>query len=100
MQRRHVMAEESKREVMGPEALSEELKLQLGIKEGDPVEVWVEDGVTFIKRGEMPSVEELQAWMLEAQQWARESGLTEQDVKDVIKEVRARRRMQLSQGQS
>ena len=66
------------------------MRRDLGIEAGDRLFAWSDGNSLLLKRVRVPGQEEFDAWLEDAQVWARESGLTEEDIPGIIAEVRAK----------
>ncbi len=60
----------------------------LSINTGDKMVAYVSGDSIMLKTLKIPSAEEFEAAMSEAQEWAASVGYTEDDVNDIIKSVR------------
>ena len=78
----------SKGQVVLPISIRNELNIQPGAKF-----IVISDGENILlKPIVMPDISELRSTMDAAQEWAAEVGLTESDIEDAIKTVRARKK--------
>lgn len=75
----------------GEIALPESLRKRLGINSGDKLAVFEFGDTIMLKTMSIPSVKEFEAELEKAQAWAREVGYKEEDVADIIKDVRNRK---------
>ena len=66
------------------------LKL-LSISNGDKLVAYASDDMIMLKAVKLPTAEEFEKSMDEAQDWAKSVGYKEQDVNDIIKSVRAKK---------
>ena len=82
-----VLTLSSKGQVVIPASIRKTLSIDVG----DKLAAFVSDDVIMLKVLRMPSTDELKAKLDEAQVWASSVGYVEQDVDDIIKEVRARK---------
>ena len=64
----------------------------LSIASGDKLAVYFTDEVIMMKPVKKPTVEDFSQWLGEAQAWAKSVGYKEEDVNDIIKSVRQRKR--------
>jgi len=69
------------------------MRAALSIADGDRLAVYAADGIIMMKPVKLPTQEEFQAHLDEAREWAASVGYCEEDVADVIKEVRKRKRV-------
>ena len=61
---------------------------QMSIDAGDKLVAFASGDTIMLKVLKLPSIEEFEASLSEAQKWAKEVGYTEADVGDLIKSVR------------
>lgn len=64
----------------------------LSIATGEKLVAYSTDDSILLKKLELPKEDEFRRWLDDAQEWATQSGLTEDDVPAIISEVRARKR--------
>ena len=64
----------------------------LSIDTGDKLVAYASGDAIMLKTLKLPSAEEFEAALSEAQQWASSVGYTEEDVNDIIKSVRGSKR--------
>jgi len=64
----------------------------MSINTGDRLAVFATDDVILLKPVKLPTIEEFKRNLDEAEAWAKEVGYTEEDVNDIIKSVRKRKR--------
>jgi AbrB family looped-hinge helix DNA binding protein len=64
----------------------------LSIVAGDKLVAYSTGDSILLKKLELPKEDEFRKWLDDAQEWAAQSGLTEDDVPAIISEVRARKR--------
>lgn len=74
----------SKGQISIPTKIREELK----ISTGENLLIYTYGDAIMIKVLKMPSHEEFKQMMIDAQEWAKKSGLSEADVDDAIKSAR------------
>ena len=79
-----VLTLSSKGQVVIPASIRKTLSIDVG----DKLAAFVSDDVIMLKVLRMPSTDEFRAKLDEAQVWASSVGYVEQDVDDIIKEVR------------
>ncbi len=60
----------------------------LSINSGDKMVAYVSGDSIMLKTLKLPSAEEFEAAMSEAQEWAKSVGYAEDDINDIIKSVR------------
>ena len=65
----------------------------LSIDTGDKLAAYTSGDVIMLKALKLPSAEEFEASLDEAQQWAASVGYEESDVNDIIKSVRRKKRI-------
>ena len=65
----------------------------LSIDTGDKLVAYTSGDVIMLKTLKLPSVEEFEASLDEAQKWAESVGYNENDVNDIIKSVRKKKRV-------
>lgn len=63
----------------------------LSIATGEKLIAYSTGDSILLKKLELPKEEEFRKWLDDAQDWAAQSGLTEDDVTAIISEVRARK---------
>ena len=68
------------------------MRRRLSIDTGDKLVAYATGDAIMLKTLKLPSAEEFEAALSEAQQWANSVGYTEDDVNDVIKSVRGSKR--------
>lgn len=66
-------------------------KLSIGV--GDKLVAYTSGDVIMLKVLKLPSAEEFEASLNEAQQWASSVGYEEKDVNDIIKSIRRSKRV-------
>lgn len=64
----------------------------LSIAEGEKLVAYSNGDTILLKKLELPKEDEFRKWLDDAQEWAAQSGLTEDDIPAIISEVRARKR--------
>lgn len=64
----------------------------LSIVAGEKLVAYSTGDSILLKKLELPKEDEFRKWLDDAQEWAAQSGLTEDDVPAIISEVRARKR--------
>lgn len=67
------------------------IRKMLSIDTGDKLVAYASGDVIMLKTLKLPSVEEFQSALEEAQNWAEQVGYSEKDVNDIIKDVRSRK---------
>ena len=79
----------------GQIVIPEDIRVQLGLAPGDHFVVTSVSGAIIIKRIEPPSLEDFGEWadrlVTKARVQAKESGMTEEDVKEAVRKVRGRK---------
>ena len=65
----------------------------LSIDTGDKLVAYTSGDVIMIKTLKLPSAEEFEASLDEAQQWAKSVGYNESDVNEIVKSVRKKKRV-------
>jgi AbrB family looped-hinge helix DNA binding protein len=68
------------------------IRKALSIVAGDKLVAYSTGDSILLKKLELPKEDEFRKWLDDAQEWAAQSGLTEDDVPAIISEVRARKR--------
>lgn len=68
------------------------IRKRLSIDTGDKLMAYTSGDVIMLKTLKLPSVEEFEASLDEAQKWAMSVGYNENDVDDIIKSVRKKKR--------
>ena len=68
------------------------MRRSLAIESGAKLAAYASDDVIMLKVIRLPSDDEFKSRLDEAQEWATSVGYTEDDVDDIIKSVRARKR--------
>lgn len=68
------------------------IRKKLSIDTGDKLIVYASNDAIMLKTLKLPSAEEFEAAIAEAQSWAASVGYSEDDVNDVIKSVRRNKR--------
>ena len=76
----------------GQISLPASIRKLLSIDRGDKLVAYTSGDVTMLKTLKLPTIEEFEKSMDEAQDWAASVGYEEQDVNDIIKSVRAKKR--------
>ena len=76
----------------GQIALPVSMRKQMNLSSGDKLVAYTSGEVIMLKVLKLPSVEEFETSLDEAQTWAADVGYTEGDVNDVIKSFRMRKR--------
>ena len=76
----------------GQISLPASIRKLLSIDKGDKLVAYVSGDVIMLKALKLPTIEEFEKSMDEAQDWAASVGYDEQDVNDIIKAVRAKKR--------
>ena len=76
----------------GQISLPASIRKLLSIDKGDKLVAYTSGDVIMLKALKLPTIEEFEKSMDEAQDWAVSVGYEEQDVNDIIKSVRAKKR--------
>lgn len=76
----------------GQVSLPVSIRKMLSIETGDKLVAYTSGDVIMLKTLKLPTIEEFEASLDEAQDWAATVGYKEEDVNDIIKAVRARKR--------
>ena len=76
----------------GQISLPASIRKLLSIDKGDKLVAYTSGDVIMLKALKLPTIEEFEKSMDEAQEWAASVGYDEQDVNDIIKSVRAKKR--------
>ena len=76
----------------GQISLPASIRKLLAIDKGDKLVAYTSGDVIMLKALKLPTIEEFEKSMDEAQEWAASVGYEEQDVNDIIKSVRAKKR--------
>jgi len=72
----------------GQVVLPVDMRRQLGIGAGSKIAAYMADDIIMLKVIKVPTVEEFREDLKAAQAWAQEVGYKEEDVDDIIHEVR------------
>jgi AbrB family looped-hinge helix DNA binding protein len=76
----------------GQVVLPASMRRKLSISSGSKLAAYAAGDVIVLKVIELPPESDFKSMLDEAEQWAREAGYTEDDIAEVIKSVRDRRR--------
>ena len=76
----------------GQISLPTSIRKLLSIDKGDKLVAYTSGDVIMLKALKLPTIEEFEKSMDEAQDWAASVGYEEQDVNEIIKSVRAKKR--------
>ena len=76
----------------GQISLPVSIRKLLSIDTGDKLVAYTSGDVIMLKALKLPTAEEFEASLNEAQDWARSVGYEESDVNDIIKSVRKKKR--------
>ena len=68
------------------------IRKRLSIDTGDKLVVYTSGDVIMLKALKLPSVEEFEASLDEAQKWADSVGYSESDVNDIVKSARKKKK--------
>ncbi|MCM1219848.1 MAG: AbrB/MazE/SpoVT family DNA-binding domain-containing protein [Lachnospiraceae bacterium] len=77
----------------GQISLPVSIRKLLSINTGDKLAAYVSGDVIMLKNLKLPSAEEFEAVLDEAQKWAMSVGYNESDVNDIVKSVREKKRI-------
>ena len=77
----------------GQISLPVSIRKLLSIDTGDKLVAYTSGDVIMLKTLKLPSVEEFEASLDEAQKWVLSVGYNENDVKDIVKSVRKKKRV-------
>ena len=69
-----------------------EIRKKMSIARGDKMAVYASDDVIMLKPIKIPSEDDFDQLLDEAQEWAASVGYQESDVNDIIKSVRRKKR--------
>ena len=69
-----------------------EIRKKMSIARGDKMAVYASDDVIMLKPIKIPSEDDFEQLLDEAQEWAASVGYQESDVDDIIKSVRRKKR--------
>ena len=69
-----------------------EIRKKMSIARGDKMAVYASDDVIMLKPIKIPSEDDFEQLLDEAQEWAASVGYLESDVNDIIKSVRRKKR--------
>ena len=69
-----------------------EIRKKMSIARGDKMAVYASDDVIMLKPIKIPSEDDFEQLLDEAQEWAASVGYQESDVNDIIKSVRRKKR--------
>ena len=76
----------------GQISLPAEIRKELSIVQGDRFAAYASGDTIILKKVQVPTEEEFKHYFDELQEWAASVGYKEDDVNDIIKEVRKRNR--------
>lgn len=76
----------------GQISLPVNIRKKLSIDAGDKLVLYASGDSIMLKTLKLPTAEEFETSLDEAQQWAASVGYQEEDVNDIIKDVRRRKR--------
>lgn len=76
----------------GQISLPVSIRKLLSIEAGDKLVAYTSDDVIMLKALKLPSADEFEATLNEAQDWAKSVGYKETDVDEIISSVRKRRK--------
>ena len=76
----------------GQIVLPAEMRSSFSLASGDKLAIYATDDAILLKPLKLPSPEDFSRWMAEAQEWAASVGCKEEDIADVVKSVRKRKR--------
>ena len=76
----------------GQVVLPADIRRVLSISDGDRLAVHVSDGVIMMKPVKLPTTDDFRNWMDEAREWAASVGYKEEDVPEIVKSVRRKKR--------
>ena len=76
----------------GQISLPANIRKLLSIDKGDKLVVFTSEDMIMLKTLKLPAIEEFESSMDKAKEWAESVGYEEQDVNDIIKSVRAKKR--------
>lgn len=68
------------------------IRKMLSISSGDKLAAYASNDAVLLKPIKLPSESDFATWLDEAQAWAAEAGFAEEDVNDIIKATRAKKR--------
>lgn len=77
----------------GQISLPVNIRKHLSINTGDKLVAYTSGDVIMLKTLKLPSAEEFEASLDEAQKWAMSVGYDESDVDDIVKSVRGKKRV-------
>ncbi len=77
----------------GQISLPVSIRKRLSIDTGDKLAAYTSGDVIILKTLKLPSAEEFEASLDEAQKWAMSVGYDENDVDDIVKSVRKKKRV-------
>ena len=83
-----ILTVSSKGQVVLPAAMRRNLAIEAGSK----LAAYATDDFIMLKVLRIPNAEDFKSKLNEAQEWAASVGYTEDDVNDIVKSVRARKR--------
>ena len=76
----------------GQIVLPAEMRNSFSLNSGDKLAIYATDEAILLKPIKLPTPEDFSKWMAEAQEWASSVGYKEDDVDEIIKSVRKRKR--------
>lgn len=77
----------------GQVSLPVSIRKSLSIETGDKLVAYTSGDVIMLKVIKLPTAAEFEASLDEAQKWAASAGYKEEDVEDIIKDVRKKKRV-------
>lgn len=77
----------------GQISLPVNIRKRLSIDTGDKLVAYTSGDVIMLKTLKLPSAEEFEASLDEAQKWAMSVGYNENDIDDIVKSVREKKRV-------
>lgn len=84
-----ILTVSSKGQISLPASICE----RLSIDAGDKLVAYTSGDVIMLKTLKIPSIEEFESFLDEAQEWAASVGYTENDINDIIKSSRRKKRI-------
>ena len=76
----------------GQIVLPAEMRSSFSLAGGDKLAIYATDDAILLKPLKLPSPEDFSRWMAEAQKWAASVDYKENDIENIIKSVRKRKR--------
>ena len=76
----------------GQIVLPAEMRNSFSLSSGDKLAIYATENAILLKPLKLPTPDDFAKWMAEAQEWASSVGYKEEDIDEIIKSVRRRKR--------